>query len=146
MNLKQWFTGLVTGTPHLEIKRCDNQPYLLRWYLLPENRFFRVYLHKFVGDDEREAMHDHPRASFSILFRGRYREITPVSLDDKQNEQVRIYRAISFIYRRAEHIHRVELIDGKPAWTVFMMGRKRREWGFWFPDGFKHWTKFRSEC
>ncbi len=30
-------------------------PYLLRWYLIPQNRFFNVYLHKILRSDDDRA-------------------------------------------------------------------------------------------
>lgn len=36
-------------------------PYLLRWWVIPRNRFFNVYLHKFLRDDDDRALHDHPQ-------------------------------------------------------------------------------------
>lgn len=137
--LKEWFLCLLRGEPHEIISRRATGPYLLRWYALPRLRWLRwccVYVHKFVADDEVEALHDHPRASISFLFSGQYREITPTG--------VRIYRAPWIIKRAAAHRHRIELIDGKPAWTVFLMWRKVREWGFWCPHGFRHWTQFHA--
>ena len=32
------------------------------------------------------------------------------------------------IHRWAEKIHRIELIDEKPGWTLFFYGRKERDW------------------
>ena len=136
---KDWLWCFFQGEPHELISRRDTGPYLLRWYLLPRFRWLKwinVYLHKFVADDELEALHDHPRASLSLLFLGEYREITPGG--------VRIYRAPALIKRRADHRHRIELINGKPAWTLFIMGPKVREWGFWCPHGFRHWTQFHA--
>ena len=34
--------------------------YLSRWHIIPRNRYFNIYLHKFVGSDDDRALHDHP--------------------------------------------------------------------------------------
>lgn len=50
--------------------------YLVRWHMIPRNRFFNVYLHFFVHGDDDRALHDHPWRSWSLLLDGRYREHT----------------------------------------------------------------------
>lgn len=137
--------------PHFIIGSVDN-PYLLRWYLIPRNRWFNIYLHKFIRDDDDRALHDHPWWFVSFLIWGRYDEVIT---DDGIKA---IYRnAPSVAYRPAEHRHRVVLpriisVDDigelyeyrKPAWTIVITGRKVREWGFWCPNGFVPWHKFVS--
>lgn len=54
----------------------EDSPYLKRWWLIPRNRFFNVYLHQFLKDDDDRALHDHPWWSVSFLLKGRLREIT----------------------------------------------------------------------
>jgi hypothetical protein len=109
-------------------------PYMLRWYLIPRNRWFNIYLHKFLRSDDDRALHDHPWVSLSIVIKGQYRDHTPCGS--------RIYRRGSIIFRRATAIHRVELIDNQPAWTLFITGPKVREWGFHCPKGWVHWEIF----
>lgn len=65
-------------------------------------------------------------------------------------------------YRRATYRHRVELMpcddkgqvileddcpkcEGRgelPSWSLFIRLKKRRDWGFWMPEGFVQWAKF----
>lgn len=47
----------------------------------------------------------------------------------------------TILFRRAKHIHRVELIDEKPAWTLIIRGPYVRTWGFWV-DGI--WESFKD--
>lgn len=138
-----WFWRLITFRPHEIISRRLTGPYLKRWYLLPKVRMFEhlcVYLHQFVGDDEDEALHDHPRPSVSWLFKGQYREVTP--------DGVKTYRAAwlwqrpTIIRRSAEMLHRIELVDAQPAWTLFIMGKKVRRWGFDCPHGWIDYEQF----
>ena len=37
----------------------DN-PYLLRWFVIPRNPVFNIYLHRFLRSDDDRALHDHP--------------------------------------------------------------------------------------
>ena len=50
------------------------EPYLKRWFILPRNRWFNIYLHHFHRSDDDQALHDHPWASVSILLKGSYIE------------------------------------------------------------------------
>jgi hypothetical protein len=110
------------------------RPYMLRWWLLPRNETFNVYYHRVLRDDDDRALHDHPWPSFSIMVSGRLREITP--------EGPRVIRSGDCVYRGPDFAHRLELIDGEPAETLFITGPKVREWGFHCPKGWVVWSDF----
>lgn len=96
--------------------------------MIPRNRFINLYLHKFLRSDDDRALHDHPWWFISFLIQGQYREILPTSTI--------LRHQFSLAFRRAKHIHRVELIDNEPCYTLVLTGRKIRKWGFWCPQGF----------
>lgn len=100
--------------------RCPT--YLFRWTLL---RFpwFSVYLHHFVGDDWSLDLHDHPKRFISIGLSGQYIEETPVG--------ARRYRAPWVRTFPASHIHRLRMIDGGECWTLVIVLKPVRDWGFW---------------
>ena len=110
-----------------------SRPYMLRWYVIPRNRFFNIYLHHFLRSDDDRALHDHPWWNLSILLRGQYLEHT--------RDRVRHRRTGYVVLRRATCAHRIELIDG-PVWTLFLTGPKIRSWGFHCPQGWRHWRIF----
>jgi hypothetical protein len=125
-------------------------PYLLRWYVIPRNRFFNIYLHKFLRDDDDRALHDHPWANCSFILSGGYWEHQPGGL-------VRKRTPFRFYFRRATQAHRIELfyedmllatgeITGvsQACWSLFITGPKVREWGFHCPKGWVHWKIFCS--
>lgn len=120
-----------------------HRPYLLRWFLLPKNRFLNVYLHRFMRSDDDRALHDHPWVNCSFLLEGEYTEhrILAGGIHTKV-----IRRAGSFCLRPSGRIaHRVELHAGS-CWTLFITGPKYREWGFHCADtGWVHWRKFSDE-
>lgn len=130
---KKWLVGWLHGGPHFVVGPPDN-PYLHRWYIIPRNDWCCVYLHRFLRDDDDRAMHDHPWNSLSVLVWGKYIEQTA--------EGRKLYRWGSIIFRRATHTHRIELPEGKPAWTLFVTGSRIREWGFHCPKGWIHWKDF----
>lgn len=122
--------------PNFVIGRPED-PYLLRWFLVPRNRFLNVYLHKFLRDDDDRALHDHPWWFVSVVLKGTYREVTRDAdrcpacgndfwkdggaarrhgFDDCPNcsEPLRIVsswrRWLSVVVRRPTYRHRVELL------------------------------------
>jgi hypothetical protein len=112
-------------------------PYLLRWWLIPRNRLFNVYLHCFLRSDDDRALHTHPWAfNLSWLLLGNYREWTAEEADGYVDRQA---GAVKFRWGAAAH--RVELTDG-PCWTLFVTGPRVREWGFLCARGFVHWKAF----
>src|ERR1700721_2473016 len=129
----KWFLGWLDLGPHF-IVGAPGDPYLLRWYIIPRNPWCCIYLHKFVRDDDDRARHDHPWASFSLLLHGQYIEET--------KEGRTMYRPGAVRWRSAAFSHRVELPQGKPAWTLFITGPREREWGFHCPKGWVPWRDF----
>lgn len=126
----RWLLNRFGSPPNYVI---GNPPYLLRWWLLPRNRWFNIYLHKILRDDDDRALHDHPWSSVSIVLRGSYLEITP--------HGTRLYEAGSVIFRTATLPHRLEVVDG-PVWTLLITGPRKREWGFHCPRGWVPWKQF----
>jgi hypothetical protein len=115
-------------------------PYLLRWWILPRNTVFNVYLHCFLRSDDDRALHDHPWANASLLLRGQYLEhtIAPGGIHHRRELREGDVR----IRLTGRIAHRVELINGW-CWTLFFTGPRYREWGFHCPDaGWIHWKRF----
>lgn len=108
--------------------------YLERWWIIPRNEWQNVYLHRILRDDDDRALHDHPWDNVSLLLDGSYREITP------DGEFIRGPGAL--VHRKATDSHRLELIDGKPALSLFFTGAKVRNWGFHCPNGWVPWQDF----
>ncbi len=110
--------------------RCPT--YLFRWCLL-STRWFKVYLHKFVADDWSLDLHDHPKRFISIGLWGSYREITP--------RGAKVFRAPWYRSFPAEHVHRIEL-RSKLCWTLVIVGRASRPWGFIHLNEWILWRKY----
>lgn len=83
-------------------------------------------LHRINKSDVRHC-HDH-RIDFTslILWRG-YVEWRPGHLP-------RRWWPGQAVRRRAEDVHRLELVGG-PAWTIQLSGPQRRDWQFYVPEG-----------
>lgn len=142
----------------------NEDPYLLRWYILPKNPIFNIYLHKFVRSDDDRALHDHPWTwNASLIISGEYIEHMPLDkatygTDGDFRTITKLRRPFRPIFRKGSTPHRVELMKtvklGKPillnvsetpVWTLFITGSREREWGFYCPQGWKHWEKFVSK-
>ena len=115
-----------------------DRPYLLRWWLIPRNPVFNVYLHLFMRSDDDRALHDHPWANASILLRGRYTEHT-IAAGGVHQHRVLAAGAVK-VRPSGRAAHRIELTDG-PCWTLFITGPRYRQWGFHCERGWVHWKR-----
>lgn len=136
-----WFRRFFTGLPHFRIGP-PGDPYMLRWFIIPRNRRFNIYLHKFLRDDDDRALHDHPWWFVSLILKGGYFErVEPNRIISRSPG--------SIAFRPATHRHRVILRGNtgqrEPCWTIVVTGRKKRTWGFWCPKGFVPWHEFVQE-
>jgi hypothetical protein len=153
--------GRFFRSPDVIIGSPEN-PYLLRWHVIPRNRFFNIYLHKFLRDDDDRALHDHPWASCSIILRGGYIEHTPRGIFKRKvgklytrkatdAHRIQLFKAgaldINFMPHDIQAFQNYERINSlyvktQPVWTIFITGPKVREWGFHCRQGWRHWREF----
>jgi len=108
--------------------------YLWRWYLIPRNRWFNVYLHKFNEPDPGRDYHDHPWWNISIVLKGWYLE--------KRRGEPGLHGVRLFRFRRATDAHRIDVISHVGCVTLFITGPNRRTWGFWTLDGWQDWRTY----
>lgn len=112
-----------------------DSPYMLRWYLLPRNRFLNVYLHHIVRDDDDRALHDHPWVSCSIILRGSYIELLPGdehrvrTIGDITFRSATAAHRLALFHREDPDFHRFAAIGIStskfqlvPCWTLFITG------------------------
>lgn len=122
------------GRYRVIMDRQDNEPYLERYYLFLKDRDrfpFNVFLHKFLKGDP-DDIHDHPWPYATLILKGGYYEWIPqFNPDGTKSCEVRKWRGPGhFRTCSSESYHRIELAPGVTAWTLFMPGPKRRDWGF----------------
>lgn len=128
---------LIDGAPDVSLLPCDRlldsggAEYMRRFYLRrgrgPGARF-----HQITASDPGRDMHNHPWDYITRLLSGAYIEHTP--------DGAVLYEAPCTLVRKAEQLHRLELA-GAPAWTYFVTGRYRQDWGFMTSGG---WVSFRD--
>ena len=129
---------MVENKPHDQvIYNGVGKPYLHRWKAIRIYGIFNVYIHKFVDDDEKRALHDHPWPSFSLIVQGTMYEHTKDDMEILVEGDTK--------YRPAKFTHRLEIeaysSDDFPI-TIFITGPKIRAWGFHTEDGWVQWDKF----
>lgn len=127
----------------------DDQPYMLRWWVIPRNKYFNIYLHKVIGDDDR-AMHDHPWNSLGLILEGTYLEIIPIyqpigrKMVDKSFGGDKLSQG-RWKYRDTDFAHYLLKYDEEPVWTLFFTGPKKRDWGFYHPESL-NWVDHVTWC
>lgn len=118
----------------------EADPYLRRWFVIPRNRWFNIYLHQFLRSDDDRALHDHPWINCSLLLEGEYTEHT-IAAGGVHEKTTRVLGDV--VLRTAKHAHRIELHAGA-CLTLFLTGPNVRMWGFHCPNGWVPWRKFTS--
>jgi len=150
MTLKDKIIARITRRPADFVIGGRERPYLLRWFVIPRNPVFNVYLHQFRRSDDDRALHDHPWLfNASWLLSGEYVEHTIKA----GGLLVRTHRrAGDWKLRWGKAPHRVELLTppahaeeepALPCWTIFITGPRVRQWGFYCMErGWIHWKRF----
>lgn len=126
---------------HEEINGGERCPtYMHRWELLRIGPWLAVYLHKFIGDDWSLDLHDHPKRFVSIGLRGWYCETRPWGA---VATTTRMWSAPWVRTFPAEHVHRITgPTPERPCWTLVIVGRAVREWGFWTAGRWVQWRRY----
>jgi hypothetical protein len=121
----------------------EDNPYLRRWWVIPRNKLFNIYLHQMLRDDDDRALHDHPWVNCSIVLKGGYFEHMPADDADPAGPTRQKWRGVgAVVFRRPKAAHRLSLWQGNPSWSLFITGPRIRSWGFWCPKGWRDWKVF----
>jgi hypothetical protein len=126
------------GRKRIILDRASKEPYLERYYVFLKDRTwfpFNVFIHKFIKSDP-DDVHDHPWPYATLILKGGYNEWVP-TFDEhgKKIGEVCHWRGPGhFRICSANSYHRIEMVEGVAAWTMFMPGPQKREWGFLVKD------------
>lgn len=106
------------------IPRRDDpdETYLDRLRII-QTPWFSVFLHRFHTPDV-PIFHDHPWNFVSIVMRGGYTEARPHDV----RRRIRWFNRV-----RASDAHYIESLDGDAVWTLLLVGRRQRNWGYLRP-------------
>lgn len=131
----RWLDRLFGAAEEINgANRCPT--YLYRWHIWNTRRL-KVYLHHFVGDDWALDLHDHPKRFISIGLKGWYFEDRPSGSGTIRRK----YQAPWFRSFPAQHIHRIT-VPSKSCWTLVIVLKTVREWGFWHDRKFVPWREY----
>lgn len=103
--------------------------YLTRLRIV-QTPWFGLYLHRFDGPDPRPTLHDHPWPFLSFVLRGGYveRRLNTLTMKVDENHRVR------FVNRMPTHgAHAIMRLTRSPTWTLMVVGRRVRTWGYLEP-------------
>jgi hypothetical protein len=134
------------GRKRIVMDRVENRPYLERYYLFLKDRDnfpFNIFLHHFMCSDP-DDVHDHPWPYATLILKGGYYEWLPQfnSKGDRIGE-IAVWRGPGhFRICRANSFHRIELDPSVDCWTLFMPGRKQRDWGFLSKGKWVQWEQY----
>ena len=107
--------------------------YMVRWHLVPKRKGCgNCYLNVQLSDDQDRYLHDHPWDNTSRILVGGYREYVDIS--DLEFHNYHDWEAGAVIERKAEMLHRLELLDDYSI-SLFVTEPQRRDWGFMTPEG-----------
>jgi hypothetical protein len=114
--------------------RTSEEPLLTRYYIFLKDRKwfpFNVFIHKFHKSDP-DDVHDHPWPYATLILAGGYYEYVPEfnSKGEMIAETKHWRKPGHFRTCSANSYHRIELDPSVTAWTMFMPGPQKREWGF----------------
>jgi len=148
----KWFLNWLDrmGRKRVIMDRQNNEPYLERYYVLFNTRKyfpFNVFIHKFLKGDP-DDVHDHPWPYVTLILRGGYYEWVPtfnIYTNEKVNETRHWRGPGHFRFSRPTSYHRIELKENVTAWTLFMPGPHKREWGFLVNNKWIHNEKYLTD-
>lgn len=129
--------------------------YMDRFWLTPDpkgstTQKLSARVHVIHRADVDDHMHDHPAESISIILDSGYIERVPLDQDQDPSLDSHYYvdhfrNPGDVVYRRAQDRHKIVRLLNGPCTTVFCMGPKEQEWGFYTPQGKVHWRAYLND-
>jgi hypothetical protein len=122
----------------------------LRRLRIVQTPWFGNYLHWIFTPDLDQDPHDHPWPFWTIVLRGGYDEcrwkIRPCCVQGSlEHAEFSIHRWKRFSIHKVDMDEAHQIFSIKPnTTTLVFVGRRRREWGFYTPDGFVDWRKYKN--
>lgn len=107
--------------------------YMRRFYIFKVFGY-AAFIHKIYRSDEDRFMHDHPWPFVTVILKNGYREEIP--------GRTRLITAPAIVKHSATDLHRLHLLEGNPTWSIFLHGRRCREWGFQTDEGWVHHMEY----
>ena len=140
LDVRRECESMAKHLPCHVIPGSDRSVYLRRYGVadLPDGG--HVYLHRIERSDEDDALHSHPWSANALILVEGYREelrvvdvTCPTGFDIERHR----FKPGDVNSIEADTFHRIDLIDGRPAWTILLTGPKiaradgEASWSFW---------------
>jgi hypothetical protein len=139
-------------TPYFHLPGHMERYWLLkpRWWTLGCS----IRVHHILRSDSDRVLHDHPWPFMTVILRGGYLEERPLfktppellmkrmALLGVEPTVTTMHRPGSVLFRAATSRHRLVIPRWKTAWTLFFMGPRLQEWGFYTPEGKVPWGDY----
>lgn len=139
MKDKLWtiFASWLVSHPRLVdwiIRRAKRKPYVHltnymgRWWLIQPSRLlpFSIRVHHILRADLDRTPHNHSWAFRTIVLRGWYIE----ELLIEGGTRTRVMSPGETYARTTDQYHRIAHVPRGGVWTLFIIGKKRGQWGF----------------
>lgn len=108
-----------------------------------------IRVHHTLRSDRGRDNHCHPWWNITVVLFGGFYELMPrdqnqpAELDGKrEHTKVKWRGPGSIVIRRATDRHRLVLLPYQDAWTLFIMGPWKRDWGFHTAAGWVQWREY----
>lgn len=164
-----WLFGM--GTDRDRDDRLPDAPYINA----PRGRFAHwlakhicVRVHQLLKSDSDRHLYDHPAWNFSLVLTGGFYEVLPCKEGSKYPFHDLLVRPArqgileedmyvgepscakwrgpgTLVFRRARTRHKIVLPAGQRTFTLFVLGRKTNEWGFYVAKAKIPWRRYDSE-
>lgn len=130
-------SSVVKSFAHKHLKSntitISGKKYLTRYYVIPDNRVFNVWVHHFHSSDQGRDLHNHPfHFSLSFIFDGGYYEEYVKRGENRICARKKVAPCFNVIKNNV--FHRVDLLnEEKGTWSIFFTGPRKTtipEWGF----------------
>lgn len=121
--LVDWLIRRAKRTPYEHLTN-----YMGRWWLVRPSRFlpFSIRVHHILRADKDRTPHNHPWAFRSIVLRGWYLE----ELETLNGTSTKVVMEGDTYERTIDQYHRIAHVPRGGVLTLFIMGKKRTQWGF----------------
>ena len=124
--------------------RRDRSRTYLRRLRIVQTPSFGVYLHRIYLPDEDRDPHDHPWPFVSLVLGGGYVEevFEAASRRSADAETWKEVRGRWSLHRMPLSLaHKITTLQPGTR-TLVLVGRRRRQWGFWTRDRWVPWTEY----
>lgn len=101
--------------------------YLTRIRMI-QTPLFGLYLHRLDTPDPRSTLHCHPWNFTSFVLRGGYieRRLNAHTMEVDEHVVVKHLNR-----KKAFNAHAITSLLRVPTWTLLLVGRRQRQWGYW---------------